>query len=267
MAPTQFCKHVGFLKITIQFCTYQPRINFAYDTSKDRETLKIQTVITMCPSTHSHTKTFLLSLSHRIINPWSYSPKEPRPTEVVAARWQYKGPCGQQSAYPSTLISVFLTGFRYFSYQVTTQLSSRGWVDPVPDPILPGKFLGNLQAGIEPGTSWMIVRHANHYTKEVVNDPQHIPIPNSFFSRSSKLSQLYQYHGGLSQPNPLSSPPRWCPWDLFRSSKVCSDAKEREREWGAESNGKLPHQFIPSKTATLVPEFALGQNTPMMMIL
>ena len=27
------------------------------------------------------------------------------------------------------------------------------------------------------------------------------------------------------------------------------------REWGAESNGKLPHLLIPSKTATLVPEF------------
>ena len=30
-----------------------------------------------------------------------------------------------------------------------------------------------------------------------------------------------------------------------------------KREWGAESNGKLPHLFIPSKTATLVPEFAV----------
>ena len=28
-------------------------------------------------------------------------------------------------------------------------------------------------------------------------------------------------------------------------------------EWGAESNGKLPHLFIPFKTATLVPEFAV----------
>ena len=26
---------------------------------------------------------------------------------------------------------------------------------------------------------------------------------------------------------------------------------------GAESNGKLPHLFIPSKTAALVPEFAV----------
>ena len=30
-----------------------------------------------------------------------------------------------------------------------------------------------------------------------------------------------------------------------------------KREWGAESNGKLAHRFIPSKTATLVPEFAV----------
>ena len=30
-----------------------------------------------------------------------------------------------------------------------------------------------------------------------------------------------------------------------------------KREWGAESNGKLPHLFIPNKTATLVPEFAV----------
>ena len=47
-----------------------------------------------------------------------------------------------EKCYPSTIISVFLTGFRYFSYEVTTQLSSRGWVDLVPGPILPEKFLG-----------------------------------------------------------------------------------------------------------------------------
>ena len=28
-----------------------------------------------------------------------------------------------------------------------------------------------------------------------------------------------------------------------------------KREWGAESNGKLLHLLIPSKTATLIPEF------------
>ena len=31
--------------------------------------------------------------------------------------------------------------------------------------------------------------------------------------------------GGPSWPNPLSSPPQWGPWDLFRSFKICSDAK------------------------------------------
>ena len=36
----------------------------------------------------------------------------------------------------------FLNRIRYFSYEVSTQLFSRGWVDPVPDPILPEKFLG-----------------------------------------------------------------------------------------------------------------------------
>ena len=43
------------------------------------------------------------------------------------------------------------------------------------------------------------------------------------------------------------------PWDLLRSFQML------KREWGAESNGKLPHLFIPSKTATLVPVFA-GKN-------
>ena len=28
------------------------------------------------------------------LNPWRYSSEEPRPTEVVAARWQYRGLCG-----------------------------------------------------------------------------------------------------------------------------------------------------------------------------
>ena len=63
----------------------------------------------------------------------------------------------------------------------------------------------------------------------------------------------------------LSSPPRWCFWNLLRSFKVCSDAEERE-SGVAESNGNLPYLFISSKTAILVPEFAVedlpsGHNT------
>ena len=39
-------------------------------------------------------------------------------------------------------------------------------------------------------------------------------------------------------------------------------AQMLKREWGAGSNGKLPHLFIPSKTATLVSIFAM-QELPM----
>ena len=45
------------------------------------------------------------------------------------------------------------------------------------------------------------------------------------------------------------------PLEFSRSFKVCSDAKERER--GTKSSRKLLHLFIPSKTTTLVPEFAV----------
>ena len=36
----------------------------------------------------------------------------------------------------------FLNRISLLLIQVATQLTSRGWVDPVPDPILPEKFLG-----------------------------------------------------------------------------------------------------------------------------
>ena len=38
-------------------------------------------------------------------------------------------------------------------------------MDPIPDPILAEEFLAYKPA-IEPGTSWMAVRHANHYAKD-----------------------------------------------------------------------------------------------------
>ena len=45
-----------------------------------------------------------------------------------------------------------------------------------------------------------------------------------------------------------------------------------KREWGEESNGKLPHLFIPGKPAALVPEFTvkdlhLGRTLMMMMMM
>ena len=44
------------------------------------------------------------------------------------------------------------------------------------------------------------------------------------------------------------------PLGSFQIFKVCSDDKKRG---GSESNGKLPHLFIPSKTATFVPKFVV----------
>ena len=68
--------------------------------------------------------------------------EESRPTEVIADSWQYRegGGLWLGKRYPSTLISVLLTEFRYFSYQLATQLHSRGWVNTSPDPILLEKF-------------------------------------------------------------------------------------------------------------------------------
>ena len=53
-----------------------------------------------------------------------------------------KGTLWLAKRYASTLISVFLTGFRYFLYQVAVQLSSQDWVDPVTDLIRPEKIQG-----------------------------------------------------------------------------------------------------------------------------
>ena len=44
---------------------------------------------------------------------------------------------------------------------------------------------------------------------------------------------------------------------MFKSVIKPNNNKMLKREWGAESNWKLSHLFIPSKTATLVPEFAV----------
>ena len=41
------------------------------------------------------------------------------------------------------------------------------------------------------------------------------------------------------------------PWDHLRSVQML------KRGWSAKSNRMIPHLFIPSKTATLVPEFAV----------
>ena len=77
-------------------------------------------------------------------------------------------------------------------------------------------------------------------------------------SLSYSLIQNIIRASSVRKVSQINSPPRHvhagAPWifsDLSRSVQML------KREWGAESNGKLPHLFIPSKTATLVPEPAV----------
>jgi hypothetical protein len=56
--------------------------------------------------------------------------------EVSDNFWGWRVSSGQRNGSPRPLISMFQTRSRYFSIQVNPQLSSRGWVDPVPDPLL-----------------------------------------------------------------------------------------------------------------------------------
>ena len=49
-------------------------------------------------------------------------------------------------------------------------------------------------------------------------------------------------------------------WGPGTFSELSRSVQVPKREWGAESNGKLPHLFIPSETATLAPEFAVDRT-------
>jgi hypothetical protein len=48
--------------------------------------------------------------------------------------------CGQRSGSPMAVNLSFLDRSRYFFFQVAPRLSSRGWVDSIPDPLLLRKF-------------------------------------------------------------------------------------------------------------------------------
>ena len=66
-------------------------------------------------------------------------------------------------------------------------------------------------------------------------------------SPEGSVSKIHPPHLHVGAPGIFS--------DLLRSGQVL----KRERERRAESNGRLPHLFIPSKTATLVPDFAVEE--------
>jgi hypothetical protein len=67
--------------------------------------------------------------------------------------------------YPYCRILDFLDRSCYFFFQVAPQLYSRGWVDPVPDPLLLKK---SGSAGNRTRTSGSVTRNSDHYTTVVV---------------------------------------------------------------------------------------------------
>ena len=78
------------------------------------------------------------------------------------------------------------------------------------------------------------------------------PCGEFWWSPEGPVSQIHSSHLHVGAPGIFS--------DLLRSVQM------PKRKWGAGNNGKLPHLFIPSKTANLVPEFAvedlpLGRTT------
>ena len=67
------------------------------------------------------------------------------------------------NSYPRTLILVFFNLISLCLNQVATQLSSGGWMEPVPESVLAEKILGHSR---EPETYFMTARRAILYTKE-----------------------------------------------------------------------------------------------------
>jgi hypothetical protein len=71
----------------------------------------------------------------------------------------------QRGRSPMAVIWSFLNWSLYFFIQVAPHLSSRGWMDPVPDPLLlrkPGS------AGNRTRTSGSVARNSDHQTTEAV---------------------------------------------------------------------------------------------------
>jgi hypothetical protein len=61
--------------------------------------------------------------------------------KLVPTFWRIEGVAWSAQRIPTVVNLGFLDRSRYsFSFQVAPQLSSRGWVDPVPDPLLLRKF-------------------------------------------------------------------------------------------------------------------------------
>jgi hypothetical protein len=90
----------------------------------------------------------------------------------------------------------FLDRSCYFFYQVAPQLYSRGWVDPVPDPLLLRRC---GSAGNRTRVSGSVAKNSDHYIIEAI-----ILIRLRFLFWKIRLRFLWDYHAVYSPPPPLT---------------------------------------------------------------
>jgi hypothetical protein len=88
------------------------------------------------------------------------------------------------TTHPHSRILGFLDRIRYYCFQVAPQLYSRGWVDPVPEPLLPRKC---GKAGNRTRAYWSVVKNTDQYTTEAVNcthEAEWTPFQTHYFSEN-----------------------------------------------------------------------------------
>jgi hypothetical protein len=142
--------------------SFEPRIatvgqsKCSHPTFKYRQRLRLEYwclwITTGVQSSSKKKKISIVWVRKRIIP----TERPPLVGEVIANFLRIEGATWSAWRIPTAVFTVFLDRSRYFFFQVAPQLYSRGWVDPVPDPLLFSLFFfgggGNLVVpGIEPG--------------------------------------------------------------------------------------------------------------------
>ena len=88
----------------------------------------------------------------------------------------------------------FHNRIRYFPYQVATQMSSRGWVDRIPDPINPEKFLGysrELNPGPLGWQSDVLITIPNRWSNTHLHSTKYLNYLDAFQENSFPSSAVF----------------------------------------------------------------------------
>jgi hypothetical protein len=90
-----------------------------------------------CPALNSNVFTIITKTNYKKLRELYRQSSRRRSAKLVPTLAGRGVSRGQRNVSPRPfLISVFQTWSRYFFIPVVPQLTSRGWVDPVPDPLL-----------------------------------------------------------------------------------------------------------------------------------